>query len=159
MKKRFNVDGVVIDYLQILNVNSGRGDNQDEQAMGTVARKFKNIAKDLGIWVLALSQLSRDKAEEAPRLGRIRGSGQISEAADVVMLLHRPEVYGRDKRYPEPFTNVSTENTAMIDIAKGRNVGTMKMICGFNAPTTLFYDLVDVPHIKPGEERNDDQPF
>ena len=159
LKKRFNIDGVVIDYLQILNVNSGRSDNQDEQAMGTVARKFKNIAKDLGIWVLALSQLSRDKAEEAPRLGRIRGSGQISEAADVVMLLHRPEVYGRDKRYPEPFANVSTENTAMIDIAKGRNVGTMKMICGFNAPTTLFYDLVDVPHIKPGEERNDDQPF
>lgn len=150
MVKRFGIGGVVVDYLQILNVNKKSG-GSDEQQMGDVARKFKNIAKDLGIWVLALSQLSRDKMDVAPNLGRIRGSGQITEAADVVMLLHRPEYYGRDKRYPEPFANVSTENTAMIDVAKGRNVGLLKMICGFNAPTTMFYDLVDVPHIKPGE--------
>lgn len=158
MKKRFNIDGVVIDYLQILNVNGGRSGGSDEQQMGNVARKFKNIAKDLGIWVLALSQLSRDKLDAAPSLGRIRGSGQITEAADVVILLHRPEVYGRDKRYPEPYANVSTENTAMIDVAKGRNIGLMKMICGFNAPTTLFYDLIDVPHID-GLAPRDENPF
>lgn len=159
MVKRFGIGGVVVDYLQILNVNKGRSGGSDEQQMGDVARKFKNIAKDLGIWVLALSQLSRDKMDVAPNLGRIRGSGQITEAADVVILLHRPEVYGRDKRYPEPFANVSTENTAMIDVAKGRNVGLMKMVCGFNAPTTMFYDLVDIPHIKPGEAGGDQCAF
>lgn len=158
MKKRFNIDGAVIDYLQILNVNGGRSGGSDEQQMGNVARKFKNIAKDLGIWVLALSQLSRDKSDEAPTIGRIRGSGQITEAADVVMLLHRPEYYGRDKRYPEPYANVSTENTAMIDVAKGRNIGLMKMICGFNAPTTLFYDLKDLPHIDKDAVK-EDNPF
>lgn len=156
MKKRYDIDGAVIDYLQILNINNGKDAGNDEQRMGIAARRLKNIAKDLKIWVLALSQLNRDKTDVAPNLYRIRGSGQITEAADNVLLLYRPEYYGRDKRYPEPYANVSTENTAMIDIAKGRNIGLMKMICGFNAATTQFYDLLDIPHIKPTSE---EQPF
>lgn len=158
MKKRKDIDGAVVDYLQILSVNGGDG-ARAEQEMGTIARKLKNVAKDLGIWIMALSQLSRDKLDVAPSIGRIRGSGQITEAADVVMLLYRPEYYGRSKRYPEPYGNVSTENTAMIDIAKGRNVGTWKMICGFNAPTTQFYDLIDIPHIDPLGSGNDKPAF
>lgn len=150
MKKRHDIDGAVVDYLQIFSANGGN-DNRAEQEMGNIARRLKNIAKELGIWVMALSQLSRDKMDVAPTIGRIRGSGQITEASDVVMLLYRPEYYGRDKKYPEPFANVSTENTAMIDVAKGRNVGTWKMICGFNAPTTQFYDLVNIPHIDPAK--------
>lgn len=157
MKKRYDIDGAVVDYLQIFAANSGKN-SAAEQDMGNIARRLKNLAKDLGIWIMALSQLSRDKMDVAPNIGRIRGSGQITEAADVVMLLYRPEHYGRDKRYPEPFANVSTESTAMIDVAKGRNVGTWKMICGFNAPTTQFYDLIDIPHINPGKEK-DEKPF
>ena len=126
--------------------------------LGIFARRLKNIAKDLGIWILALSQLSRDKVDVAPSISRIRGSGQITEAADVVLLLYRPEHYGRDKKYPEPFSNVSTENTAMIDIAKGRSIGTWKFICGFNAETTQFYDLLDIPHINPSAS-SEDKPF
>lgn len=156
MKKRYDIDGAVVDYLQILSVNS-KG-SSDEMQMGAFARRLKNIAKDLGIWVLALSQLSRDKVDVAPSIGRIRGSGQITEAADVVLLLYRPEHYGRDKKYPEPFANVSTENTAMIDIAKGRSIGTWKFICGFNADTTQFYDLMDVPHIDPSKASTGDKP-
>lgn len=157
MKKRYDIDGAVVDYLQILTVNAGRGATTEEQ-LASAARRLKNIAKDLRIWVLALSQLNRDKVDTAPNLSRIRGSGQITEAADNMLLLYRPEVYGRDKRYPEPYGNVSTENTAMIEVAKGRNIGLMKMICGFNAPTTQFYDLLDVPHIKPGEV-TEEKPF
>lgn len=158
MKKRYDIDGAVVDYLQILSVN-GKGSNvSDEMQMGAIARRLKNLAKELGIWILALSQLSRDKMDTAPNIGRIRGSGQITEAADVVLLLYRPEHYGRDKRYPEPFTNVSTENTAMIDVAKGRNVGTWKFICGFNADTTQFYDLMDIPHIDPLKTSDEDKP-
>lgn len=156
MKKRYDIDGAVVDYLQILSVNS-KG-SSDEMQMGAFARRLKNIAKDLGIWVLALSQLSRDKVDVAPSIGRIRGSGQITEAADVVLLLYRPEHYGRDKKYPDPFANVSTENTAMIDIAKGRSIGTWKFICGFNADTTQFYDLMDVPHIDPSKASTGDKP-
>lgn len=157
MKKRYNIDGAVVDYLQILSANSNKNTN-DEMQLGVFARKLKNTAKDLGIWILALSQLSRDKVDVAPTIGRIRGSGQITEAADVVLLLYRPEHYGRDKKYPEPFANVSTENTAMIDVAKGRSIGTWKFICGFNAETTQFYDLIDIPHIDPSKVSTGDKP-
>lgn len=156
MKKRYDIDGAIVDYLQILSVNS-KG-SSDEMQMGAFARRLKNIAKDLGIWVLALSQLSRDKMDVAPSIGRIRGSGQITEAADAVLLLYRPEHYGKDKKYPEPFSNVSTENTAMIDVAKGRSIGTWKFICGFNAETTQFYDLMDIPHIDLSKASTDDKP-
>lgn len=158
MKKRYDIDGAVVDYLQILSVNGKGSNTSDEMQMGSVARRLKNIAKELGIWILALSQLSRDKMDTAPNISRIRGSGQITEAADVVLLLYRPEHYGKDKRYPEPFANVSTENTAMIDVAKGRNVGTWKFICGFNADTTQFYDLIDIPHINPSKVSAEDKP-
>lgn len=157
MKKRYNIDGAVVDYLQILSANSNKNTN-DEMQLGVFARRLKNTAKDLGIWILALSQLSRDKVDVAPTIGRIRGSGQITEAADVVLLLYRPEHYGRDKKYPEPFANVSTENTAMIDVAKGRSIGTWKFICGFNAETTQFYDLIDIPHIDPSKVSTGDKP-
>lgn len=140
MKKKFDIDGAVVDYLQILNVNM-KGSNKEQQ-MGEVARRLKNLAKDLDIWIIALSQLSRDKDNPVPSLSRLRDSGQIAEAADVVMLIYRPEVYG--KTYPAPIT-ASTKDTALIDIAKGRNSGLMKFICGFKSETTHFYDLNDIP--------------
>lgn len=141
MKLKHDIDGAIVDYLQILNVNM-KGANKEQQ-MGDVARRLKNLAKDLDIWIIALSQLNRDKDNPVPSLARLRDSGQIAEAADVVMLIYRPEVKG--KNYPEEFANVSTKNTAMIDIAKGRNIGIMKFICGFNPSTTMFYNLDSVP--------------
>lgn len=141
MKMKFDIDGAIVDYLQILNVNM-KGTNKEQQ-MGDVARRLKNLAKDLDIWIIALSQLSRDSLNPAPSLSRLRDSGQIGEAADTVILIYRPEVYG--KSYPDEFSSVSTRGTALIEIAKGRNVGLMKFICGFDAPTTRFYDMDSVP--------------
>lgn len=140
MVARYKIKGVVIDYLQILNVNM-RGANKEQQ-MADVARRLKNLAKDLGIWIIALSQLNRDNSNHIPSLNRLRDSGQIAEAADIVMLLYRPEIYGND--YPEPFSSTPTENTALIDIAKGRNIGLRKFIVGFTPSTTRFSNLKDV---------------
>lgn len=137
MKIKYGLSGAVVDYLQILNVNQ-KSQNK-EQAMGDVARRLKNLAKELDIWIIALSQLNRDSQNPVPNLNRLRDSGQIAEAADIVMFVYRPEVYG--KYYPEPFANHSTKGTAMIDIAKGRNIGLLKFICGFDAKTTIFYEL------------------
>lgn len=150
MKVKYGIKGVVVDYLQILNVNM-KGANKEQQ-MGDVSRRLKNIAKDLDIWVIALSQLNRDRDTPIPSLGRLRDSGQIAEAADVVMLIYRPEVYG--KNYPDPFQNTSPSNTAMIDVAKGRNIGLMKFIVGFNKPTTNFYEMNEIPTCQ-----TDDEPF
>lgn len=141
MKIKYNIKGVIVDYLQILNVNM-KGSNKEQQ-MGDVARRLKNIAKDLDIWVIALSQLSRDRQNPAPSLSRLRDSGQIAEAADMVILIYRPEIYG--EKYPEEFENKSTKDTAMIDVAKGRNIGLLKFLVGFDAKTTNFYELEDIP--------------
>ncbi|WP_276879813.1 replicative DNA helicase [Bacteroides heparinolyticus] len=155
MKMKFGIDGAIVDYLQILNVNM-KGANKEQQ-MGDVARRLKNLAKELDIWIIALSQLNRDKDNPVPSLSRLRDSGQIAEAADVVMLIYRPEVKG--KSYPDEFSNVSTKGTAMIDIAKGRNIGLLKFICGFNAPTTHFYHLDTVPMFGSNELQDDENPF
>lgn len=136
---RKGIKMAVVDYLQILNVNT-KSLNQ-EQALGDAARRFKNIAKELNICVVVLSQLSRDKDNPRPNIARLRGSGQILEAADGVLLVYRPEYYGARYTYPEPYSQVDTHGTAMIDIAKGRNIGTRKFIVGFDSALTRFYDL------------------
>jgi replicative DNA helicase len=140
MKKRYDIEGVMIDYLQILNVNM-KGTNKEQQ-MGDVARRLKNLAKDLDIWVIALSQLNRDHQNPEPTLNRLRDSGQIAEAADIVCLVYRPEVYGR--RYSGEFAGKETEGTAQLNFAKGRNIGMMKFLCGFDAATTNFYNVEEV---------------
>ena len=153
MKIKYGIKGAVVDYLQILNVNM-KGANKEQQ-MGEVARRLKNIAKDLDIWVIALSQINRDRDNPAPSLSRLRDSGQIAEAADTVILIYRPEVYGRS--YPDPFTNASTKDTAMIEVAKGRNIGLLKFIVGFNKPTTNFYELGTVPQAE--FQQKEEDPF
>lgn len=155
MKIKYGIKGVVVDYLQILNVNM-KGSNKEQQ-MGDVARRLKNIAKELDIWVIALSQLNRDAQNPVPSLARLRDSGQIAEAADMVLLIYRPEVYG--KRYPDEFSEKATIGTAMIDVAKGRNVGLMKFLVGFKKENTNFYDLDDVPNYEVKETRPDGLPF
>lgn len=155
MKIKYNIKGVIVDYLQILNVNM-KGSNKEQQ-MGDVARRLKNIAKDLDIWVIALSQLSRDRQNPAPSLSRLRDSGQIAEAADMVILIYRPEIYG--EKYPEEFENKSTKDTAMIDVAKGRNIGLLKFLVGFDAKTTNFYELEDIPITQVKNESPHGLPF
>ena len=158
LKMQKDIDGAVVDYLQILNVNAKSTSFSREQAMGDAARRFKNLAKELNIWIIALSQLSRDSTSPEPNLNRLRDSGQIGEAADVVILVYRPEYYNR--AYPAPFDNKDdypTDGTAMIDVAKGRNIGTFKFFMGFNKNTTNFFktnliqDDVNAPFEKPEE--------
>lgn len=140
MVLRHGIKGAIVDYLQILNVNMKSANK--EQAMGEVARRLKNLAKELDIWIIALSQLNRDRDNPRPTLNRLRDSGQIGEAADLIALIWRPSLCGRPGiRYPEPYSTVSTQGTAMIDFAKGRNTGIYSFICGFNAETTSFYDI------------------
>lgn len=163
LKMQKDIDGAVVDYLQILNVNSRSTSFSREQAMGDAARRFKNLAKELNIWIIALSQLSRDSNCPEPNLNRLRDSGQIGEAADVVILVYRAEYYNR--AYPAPFDNKDdypTDGTAMIDVAKGRNIGTFKFFMGFNKNTTNFFKTnlinedVQVPFENPEEA---DAPF
>ena len=145
-----------IDYLQVLQTNEKSLNRTEEQFFGVVARKFKNLAKELQITIVLLSQIARSKDTTEPTLSRIRGSGQITEAADVVLLIYRPEVYG--KNYSDHRINVSPEGTAQIKLAKGRNIGTGDFICGFDAATTHFYDLDTIPTLEIAKI-DEDRPF
>lgn len=145
MVRTLNIKGALIDYIQLLSMKGRRG-MTEEQLLGEIARRLKNLAKEMDIWIIALSQLSRDKNNPIPNDNRLRGSGQLKEAADTVMMIYRPEacdppVY----HYPPPFQKVITKGTALIKVTKGRNVGTLDFIVGFDEARTRFYDLDDIP--------------
>lgn len=150
---KYQVQGVIIDYLQILTVNRKNGN--PEESIAEAARRLKNIATELNIWVLALSQLSRDTVNPIPAANRLRGSGQINEASDMTILIYRPEMYG--KKFSDPFDSINPKGTALIDIAKGRNIGTFKFITGFDSAITRFYDLNEYPTLAPSVKI--DEPF
>ena len=150
MKLKYNIDGAIIDYLQL--ISSDKSGMNKEQQVGDMTRRLKNIAKELDIWIIALSQLSRNKDNPAPTKSRLRDSGQIEEAADNIILIYRPEAYGRS--YSGEFSDYGTSGTAMIYFAKGRNVGVFKFICGFDSSTTQFYTIGnDI------DKKNNDIPF
>lgn len=161
LHRREGIRGAVVDYLQILNVNTKSRETQ-EQVMAIAARQLKNLARELNIWILALSQLNRDKEKAQPKLSRLRNSGQIAEAADIVILIYRPEVYGMLYAEPE-FKSKPTHNTALIEIAKGRNIGLSKFLCRFIPEITYFYedDIADeaTQQATPTPYKEDNTPF
>jgi len=125
----------MIDYLQLVN-NFTRGRSR-EQEVSQIARSLKNIAKELDICVIALSQLSRGVEKRPgcrPTLGDLRESGEIEQAADTVVLVYRPEYYGFEA--DENGNNVA--GLAEIIFAKGRNVGIGNIFLHFNSNLTRF---------------------
>lgn len=133
---KHGIKGAIIDYLQLVKI-SNKSLNR-EQGVAEVARVLKNLAKELDIWIIAISQLSRNPQSPVPTKARLRDSGQIEEAADIIILIYRPK---DNDRFPEPYAGKSTVGTAMINIAKGRNIGEYSFLCGFKADNTLFYPL------------------
>jgi len=133
MARRKGVKIIFIDYLQIL-VNGEEGSR--EQILGDMARDLKRLAVDTNACVVALSQLSRDPSNRGgePSLSRMRGSGQIEEACDMAVLIHRPSLYGKEK-YDD---GTVTAGTAQLKLAKGRNVGIGSDIVIFDGDLTYF---------------------
>lgn len=134
MKRAHGIRIAFIDYLQIF-ANDADSNNR-EQIIADMARTLKRIAVEEDICIVALSQLSRDLNKTEPSMSRLRGSGQIEEAADVVVLIYRPEVYGIE-RYSD---GTPSQGTAQIKIAKGRNIGLATEIVQFNGDYTFFSD-------------------
>ena len=130
---------VVIDYLQLIHSNERAS---KEQQTGTITRRLKNLAKELDIPIILLSQLNRDKQTPFPVLSRLRDSGQIEEAADLVIFIYRAEFYGL-----ETFLDgTSSKDKALIVVAKGRNTGIGKFYVDFNKHLTKFSDELSIPY-------------
>lgn len=144
-----------IDYLQIFAQN--RNGDREESALSSMARRLKNICKELNICCILLSQLRRDKEEQHPRMDMLRGSGQIEESADNVVLIDRPAArpeWGIFS-YKGTHSRVDTKGTAEINVSKGRNIGTSSCIVGFSGENTRFYDIDHIPYKpKKGNEKD-----
>ncbi|MBG15158.1 MAG: replicative DNA helicase [Crocinitomicaceae bacterium] len=96
LKQQHDIQLVVIDYLQLMS-SGGKGGNR-EQEISTISRSIKEIAKELDIPIIALSQLSRNVetrgGDKRPMLSDLRDSGAIEQDADIVCFIYRPEYYG-----------------------------------------------------------------
>jgi len=98
LKREHGLDLLVVDYLQLMR-GSGRRENR-QQEISDISRSLKELAKELDIPLVALSQLSRAPEQRGgdrrPQLSDLRESGAIEQDADVVMFLYREELYKRD---------------------------------------------------------------
>ena len=153
IKRKFGLDILIVDYLQLVNGDSKSQDNR-VQEISDITRGLKAIAKELDIPVIALSQLSRkveDREEKRPQLSDLRESGAIEQDADLVVFLYREEYYlarteppeGTDKH--EMWTNKmeKVHNIAEAIIAKHRHGPISKVKLHFNPSWTKFSDLAD----------------
>lgn len=140
MVKKYGIKMFVVDYLQIFSQNS-KGSNE-ESNIAAMARECKNICRELNIVCILLSQLRRDKEERHPTIDMLRGSGQIEESADNIVLIDRPEAHpewGVQSFYGN--TKESIEGKAELRVCKGRNIGLGTYYVGFDQQRTQFYEL------------------
>ncbi len=121
-KLEFNLELIIIDYLQLMSGN-GRTDSR-QQEISEISRSLKALARELHVPVIALSQLSRaveQRPDHRPMLSDLRESGAIEQDADVVMFLYRDDYYNKDS---------DKKNIAEVIIAKQRNgpIGTVNLV-------------------------------
>ena len=150
LKRRFGLDCVVVDYLQLVT-GSSRTDNR-VQEISEVTQALKALAKELNVPVIALSQLSRqveNRDDKKPQLSDLRESGSIEQDADVVMFVYR-EAYYHERTEPKEGTEQHLQwedemreirNQADVIIGKQRHgpIGSVKV--AFDPERTKFSDL------------------
>jgi len=133
LKQRHNLKLIVIDYLQLMT--SGKKVESRQQEVSEFSRAMKLIAKELEVPVIALSQLNRgpeQRTDKKPMLSDLRESGSIEQDADVVLLVHREDMYERES---------PRAGEADIIIAKHRNGPTGNAVVAFQGHLSRFVDM------------------
>lgn len=140
-----------VDYLQLMKSDTERASKNRAIEIGEISRGGKEMAKELDVLVIMLSQLSR-AAEETkdckPKLSHLREGGDIEQDADIVALMHRVSYYD-----PE-----APEDVGTVNIAKGRDVGIGEIDLGWNGATTRFTSLTDDLFSNNEEKRQEVKP-
>lgn len=134
---------IVVDHLQELPDGHGNRHQTTTEAIGTVVKKFKALAGELDVPVLVLSQLNRsmERDNRAPRLDDLRASGDIEQAADKVVFLHRPS-HHPITNVPQPISSEASDLPTFyvqVEQAKGRDDGTARLGLTFQRDIASFY--------------------
>ena len=132
LKQRHNLKLIVIDYLQLMT--SGKRVENRQQEVSEFSRQLKLLAKELNVPVVAISQLNRSpeqRSDKKPMLSDLRESGSIEQDADVVILLHREDLYDSQNRSGE----------ADLIVAKHRNGPTRTITVSAQLHLARFTDM------------------
>ncbi len=133
LQAEHNVGLIIIDYLQLMEGRSG-GDSRVNE-ISEISRALKQLARELNIPIIALSQLSRaveSRSPQIPKLSDLRESGSIEQDADIVMFLYR-----EDREKPD----TPNKNIVEVHIAKHRNGPVGRISMYFNEGVTSFKSL------------------
>jgi len=133
LKQQHDLKLVILDYLQLMS--SGKKVESRQQEVSEFSRALKLLAKELQVPVIALSQLNRgseQRSDKRPMVSDLRESGSIEQDADMVILLHREDVY--DKESPRA-------GEADILVAKHRNGPTKDIVVAFQGHYSRFANM------------------
>ncbi|MBT8166295.1 MAG: replicative DNA helicase [Acidimicrobiia bacterium] len=135
LKRQRGLELVVVDYIQLMTGGNRRTENR-QQEIAEISRSLKNLARELHVPIIAVSQLNRSleqRQDKRPMLGDLRESGAIEQDSDVVMFIYRDEYY-----HPE---NLENKGVAEVNVAKHRAGATGRVDMTFLGEFTLFSDL------------------
>jgi replicative DNA helicase len=133
LKQRHDLKLMVIDYLQLMS--SGKKVESRQLEVSEFSRQIKLLAKELEIPIIALSQLNRgpeQRGDKRPMMSDLRESGSIEQDADMVVLLHRDDVYEKESTRP---------GEADLIVAKHRNGPTRDITVAFQGHYSRFVDM------------------
>ena len=134
LQSEHNVGVIIVDYLQLMEGRSSGGDNRVNE-ISEISRALKQLARELNIPIIALSQLSRaveSRSPQIPKLSDLRESGSIEQDADIVIFLYR-----EDREKPD----TPNKNIIELHIAKHRNGPVGKISLYFDERITSFKSL------------------
>jgi len=132
MAQRVGLEMIVIDYIQLMT--SGKKVESRQQEVSEFSRALKLLAKELGVPVVAISQLNRNSEKsdnKVPEISQLRESGSLEQDADVVILLHREAMF--DREHPRA-------GEADLILAKQRNGPTGTIVVNFLGQFSKFED-------------------
>jgi replicative DNA helicase len=133
LKQRHGLRLIVIDYMQLMT--SGKKVESRQLEVSEFSRQIKLLAKELELPVVALSQLNRgpeQRSDKRPMMSDLRESGSLEQDADMVILLHREDVYERESARP---------GEADLIVAKHRNGPTREITVAFQGHYSRFVDM------------------
>ena len=167
LKRQKGIGMIVVDYLQLRSGSGKGGSNENRvQEISEISRGLKQLAKELDLPVLALSQLSRaveQREDKRPQLSDLRESGSIEQDADIVMFVFREDYYiaAKEPKRPSPDDDSKIHDAheawqqemkpvyglAELIVSKQRHGATGKVRMRFDARVTKFSDPIDEGHM------------